>query len=81
MDCNLYLEILEREYNRRKDNNKYYSQRAFAKMLEIDSGSLSAILKGNRPIPKAKIVFFCDRLKLTDEEKISFINSALKKKS
>lgn len=72
-----HIEILKDEFNRRRGVNRNYSLRAYAKFLDIDSGSLSAILNSTRPIPISKIKIFSLKLKLSPEQKLQFIDSIL----
>lgn len=79
MENNLptYIQILKNELERRKRVNNNYSLRSFARFLNLDSGVLSAILKNKRRLPKDKINYISERLKLEEEEKKYFIKSLL----
>ena len=72
-----FVQTLKNELERRKRINSHYSLRSFANSLKIDSGVLSAILKNKRKIPKAKIDFFVEKLKLDFIEKEYFLKSLL----
>lgn len=75
-----YLRLLTNELERRKRVNSNYSLRSFARFLELDSGVLSAVLKNKRKLPKHKIKYICDRLKLEASDKDYFIASLVDSK-
>src|SRR5262245_5929390 len=76
-----HIEILRKEFNLREQKNARYSVRAFARLLGIDSSSLSAILRGKRPFPASLAEQVCSRLKLSDSEKKMFFRSVISKQS
>lgn len=71
-----YIEVLERGLEQRKARNARFSLRGYATFLEIDSSSLSSIIKHKRTLPKSKILPFADKLELTGEERKKFVESA-----
>lgn len=48
MENSAFKKFLEEEYLKRQEKNPSYSLRAFAKLLNIDAGSLSRMLNGQR---------------------------------
>jgi transcriptional regulator with XRE-family HTH domain len=58
-------ELLKEHFAARVRNNKNYSLRAFARDLGINPGSLSAIMKGKRPLPPEHLPTIGKNLKLT----------------
>ncbi len=70
-----FIEVLQAELERRQDVNSKYSLRSFARFLEIDASSLSAILKSQRAYPRKKLSEVMDKLKLTEEKRFRFISS------
>nr|BFD59698.1 hypothetical protein CKG001_18050 [Bdellovibrio sp. CKG001]BFD63062.1 hypothetical protein BdHM001_17430 [Bdellovibrio sp. HM001] len=71
-----YLQILQKELAERRKRNPQYSLRAYAKMLGMNSGSLSHILEGKRRLPAKACLTACDKLGLTSEQRRLFIESA-----
>lgn len=70
-----YREILNEELASRTERNNRYSVRSFARSLNMDSGALSQILSGKR-IPSVKVANkLVERLGLSPEEKVNFLNS------
>lgn len=72
-----YLSILKRELDHRIAKNPQYSLRAFANFLNLDSGTLSAILKGKRSFPLTKIDSAIHSLELTPLDKREFKDSII----
>jgi len=70
-----YSEILLVEYSTRRKRNPAYSFRAFANFLDVDSGTLSAILRGRRPIPKKLALSFAAKLNLSPQKHKAFLKS------
>jgi uncharacterized protein (TIGR02147 family) len=71
-----YIKKLKSELCGRQRKNPNYSLRAFAKTLNISSGSLSSILKEKRPIPMPVALKFAKTLQLTPNERAAFLQSA-----
>ena len=69
-DFRIYL---QNEFLRRCEEDPKYSQRAFAQLLRCDHSSLAKILKGHRPLGKATIRRFADRLDLGPDEVQEFL--------
>lgn len=72
-------EILRNEYYRRKAKNPNYSQRAFAKALEIPSGRLTEYLNRTRKITVKSAIKISSKLKLEEQEKNAFVSACSKK--
>ena len=68
-----YKSIIAEEFERRKNKNSAYSMRAFAQHLGISRTALSEVLAGKRNFSKLSALKVCEKLKLTDEEKKSFL--------
>ncbi len=71
-----YRQILIEEFERRRIRNPHYSQRAFARDLEISSGALSQILSGKRHLGTRAAATVADALSLNSEDKNRFIHLA-----
>ena len=63
-DFRLFLQTL---YSQKTESNRRYSLRAFANYLDLDPGSLSEILKGNRPVTRKTIVKIGNRIGLSPD--------------
>jgi uncharacterized protein (TIGR02147 family) len=72
----IYSEILLREFESRRKRNRAYSLRAFANFLGVASGTLSSILRGQRPIPLKMAHNFVSKLKLDSAQEQVFLESA-----
>lgn len=70
-----FLRKLRAEFEARTNRKPGYSLRAFAKYLGVEAPSLSNVMKGNRRIPKTKIERIAERLNLSPEEKVLFVQS------
>lgn len=46
----MLIQLLEREFSQRNRKNPAYSLRSFAKALGVNSGTLSSIMSGKRPL-------------------------------
>jgi len=66
-------EFLIMQYNLRRAKNRRYSQRAFAKLLEINSGRLSQYFVGDRPITNAAAQKMARQLELDSEQTSYFL--------
>ncbi|WP_295904658.1 DUF4423 domain-containing protein [uncultured Bdellovibrio sp.] len=70
-----YTSKLLEEFHRKKRKNPRYSLRSYANFLGLNSGTLSSILQGKRPLPQKDIETVVHKLKLTANEKRLFIES------
>lgn len=75
-----YLQKLRSEFDAKTKRNAKYSLRAFARFLEIEPPALSAILKGQRGIPKNKISSVINKLSLSPKEAAAFKATNLNRK-
>ena len=71
-----YIGFLQQEFEKRKDKNSRYSLRSFAMALELDSSTLSAVLKGKRPLPQQRIWDVAKKIGLEGKELDDFVKSA-----
>jgi uncharacterized protein (TIGR02147 family) len=72
---NHYREILQKEFDDRHERNQRYTLRAYSQFLELNSGTLSAILKGKRKLPRTHAVLCCSKLNLPAGKKRIFMQS------
>lgn len=70
-----FLKKLHEEFKIKKEKNKRYSLRQYARFLNINSGTLSAILQGKRTIPSGLIETVVKRLALSEYENKQFVRS------
>lgn len=70
-----HINLLESEYLKRKRFNSQYSKRAFAKYLDINSGTLNSILNGDRKIPISSLKNIIEKLELTPTKAERLIQS------
>jgi uncharacterized protein (TIGR02147 family) len=70
-----YVQVLEKEFEKRKSQNANYSLRMFAKDLGIHSASLSSIMRGHRSFPWRLVVPVCRTLAMTEDNSQKFIAS------
>jgi uncharacterized protein (TIGR02147 family) len=75
MDKPYYVTVLIAALEGKKKINPRYSLRSFAHYLEIDSSSLSSVLKVKRALPIGRVLDIIAKLGLDDEKKKLFINS------
>lgn len=73
----LHLDILKKSYLQISKTNPMFSMRAYSKFLNIDSSSLTKILKGSRKFPIAHTDFVVKQLKLNEVESAEFFRSVL----
>jgi uncharacterized protein (TIGR02147 family) len=69
--------LLIREYQRRRENNHRYSQRAFAKDLGLSKSYLNELLNTNKQASSKMIERIASRLKLTYQEINQMIDAQL----
>jgi uncharacterized protein (TIGR02147 family) len=72
---NHYRYFLTREFELRCQHNARYTLRAYANFINIDSGTLSQILKGKRKLAKSHWISAAKKLKLNNREKKIFLKS------
>ncbi|HEX7672998.1 MAG TPA: hypothetical protein VF412_02440 [Bdellovibrio sp.] len=70
-----FLQKLHDEFKYRKSLNRYFSLRQYATFLDLNSGTLSAILAGKRSLPTHKIDSIVKKLNLKGEERKEFLLS------
>jgi len=70
-----YRDRLQLDFENRKRKNHRYTLRAYSKFLSIDSGSLSAILRKKRHLPRSQWNSVLSKLNLQGLEKRDFIYS------
>ena len=75
-----FINILKDRLKEKQARNNKYSQRAFANFLQIDSGTLSSIMRGKRLFPISQIEPFKEKLKLDEQETKAFVSSILKQR-
>lgn len=62
----MLIDHLQKIFAERSRKNPKYSLRAFANSLELDSSTLSAILRGKRPLTTKMALKLIDRLEIED---------------
>lgn len=72
-----YRELLSKELASRKRRNPRYSQRAFARDLEVSQPFLSEVIAGKKSFSKKQIKKFLENIKLSELEKQEFITHFL----
>lgn len=75
MQQEVYLQILQREFDKKKDKNPRYSLRIFARHLDIDHSTLSQIFSRKRGISEKLAQKIVGNLTLTHHEKQKFLTS------
>jgi uncharacterized protein (TIGR02147 family) len=71
-----YIAFLQQEFQKRQDKNPRYSLRSYAMALEMDSSTLSAVMKGKRPLPQQKIWDVGRKIGLEGKDLDDFVKSA-----
>lgn len=66
-------EFLMAQFNTRKKKNKRYSQRAFARLIDINPGRVNQYFSGERQISKSVAQQISNKLGLDDEQAAYFI--------
>ena len=72
------MEFLNQELIKRTRKNSSYSQRAFAKLLDLSPGELSEILNGKRRLSVKKALNIAEKLCLDPQETLDFLSLAKK---
>lgn len=67
-------QLLNEEYQKRKQRNENFSLRSFAKWLDISPAQLSQMMSGKRTISLKSAKKLSQKLGLSPFEKKSFIN-------
>lgn len=75
MQKEVYLQILQREFDKKKEKNPRYSLRIFARHLDIDHSTLSQIFSRKRGISEKLAQKIISNLTLTHHEKQKFLTS------
>lgn len=75
MQHEVYLQILQREFEKKKEKNPRYSLRIFARHLEIDHSTLSQIFSRKRGISEKLARKIVENMSLTHHEKQKFLTS------
>lgn len=75
MQQEVYLQILQREFDKKKEKNPRYSLRVFAKHLDIDHSTLSQIFSRKRGLSEKLAVKIASNMTLTHHEKQKFLTS------
>ncbi len=75
-----HIEMLQREFNKRKKSNPRYSMRAFAKFLGMSSPTLSRVLSNNQEISLSDCKKIIKKLKFSQNESIIFVRSVADQK-
>ena len=70
-----YLQILHREFEKKKEKNARYSLRIFAKQLDIDHSTLSQIFSRKRGLSDKLAQKMAANMTLTHQEKQKFLTS------
>lgn len=61
---NPFVEILKKEYERRKSKNPAFSMRGFSKFMDMDSSNLNKIMNYKKTIGRKTIQKICEKLNL-----------------
>ncbi len=72
-----FREILNSEFKKRNQVNEKYSLRSFSNLLDLDTSTLSQILKGKRKIPKSHWHSIADKLSLSGETRQAYLKTLL----
>lgn len=75
MQQEAYLQILQREFDKKKEKNPRYSLRVFARHLDIDHSTLSQIFSKKRGISENLAKKMVGNMTLTHHEKQKFLTS------
>lgn len=75
MQQEVYLQILQREFEKKKEKNPRYSLRVFARHLDIDHSTLSQIFSRKRGLSENLAKKIASNLTLTHHEKQKFLTS------
>lgn len=70
-----HIQLIKTKYEDKKRHNPRFTLRSMARLVAIDPGSLSQILKQKRQVPKSEWIPFSEKLKLNETEKRKFLES------
>lgn len=70
------MEFLNQELIKRTRKNAAFSQRAFAKLLDLSPGELSEILNGKRKLSLKKALHIAEKLALDPQQTLDFLSKA-----
>lgn len=70
-----YIQKIKDYLDQKQKSNPSYSLRALARDFNLNSSSLSQVLRGKRTLPLKIAEFMCQRMKLDDKEKTLFMES------
>lgn len=70
-----HIQLLKAKYEDKRRHNPRFTLRSMARLVAIDPGSLSQILKQKRQLPKSEWIQFSEKLKLSEIEKRKFLDS------
>ena len=76
----LHLRVLRTELSRRKETNSRYSMRGFATDLGIEASTLCRILAGKQSMSVEMTTVILERLALSTNEKLEFVQSVATEK-
>lgn len=71
----IFIHWLRGEYSQRADKNPRYSLRAFAKVVGMDSSSLTQIMAKKRPLSKKKMTEIAEKLGASESDVSSLLNT------
>ncbi|MEM7646854.1 MAG: TIGR02147 family protein [Pseudomonadota bacterium] len=66
----IFKDFLNDYFSDSKKRDEGLTLRSFAKKLEINPGNLSALMTGRRAFTKSRIEYICERLDITESEKV-----------
>lgn len=75
-----HIEMLLKEFNKRKEANPRYSLRAFARFLDMSSATLSRVLANRQEISLAASKKIIKKLKFSEHESLVFVRSIAEEK-
>lgn len=75
-----HINMLLREFSKRKTTNPRYSMRAFAKFLGMSSATLSRILSNSQEISLTDCKKIIKKLKFSEHERLVFVRSVAEQK-
>ena len=75
MSIPIYLEILQNDFNKRKEKNPRFSLRSYSRLLGVNPGNLSAVLNGKRRLSLGMGIKISSSLNLEPNMAKAFIKS------
>lgn len=70
----LFLKILEKNFDLRKQKNPRFSMRSYAKKIGLSPGALSEILKGKRQLRSDRALKILETLEVSNKDLVQFKN-------